>query len=227
MPAPRTATRDKPRLILASASPRRLELLRQIGIEPDAVVPAEIDERAHPGEKPGEMAARLAEAKARAGGRNCSRVQSAGDKYPGAGRRYRGRVRPACPAQGRGRGRSAARSRPALGAPASGLWGRLRDRRRRPGAPPLGGYGGRLQAARRRRNRRLHRHRRMARQGGSVRHPGPAPPGSRANVNGSYSNVVGLPLFETPGAVARPRSRPGGRQRRTRNVIGGGHGTRF
>ena len=67
MPAPRTATRDKPRLILASASPRRLELLRQIGIEPDAVVPAEIDERAHPGEKPGEMAARLAEAKARAG----------------------------------------------------------------------------------------------------------------------------------------------------------------
>ena len=66
MPAPRTASRDKPRLILASASPRRLELLRQIGIEPDAVVPAEIDERARPGEKPGEMAARLAEAKARA-----------------------------------------------------------------------------------------------------------------------------------------------------------------
>ena len=66
MPAPRTATRNKPRLILASASPRRLEPLRQIGIEPDAVMPAEIDERARRGEKPGEMAARLAEAKARA-----------------------------------------------------------------------------------------------------------------------------------------------------------------
>ena len=66
MPAPRTASRDKPRLILASASPRRLELLRQIGIEPDAVVPAEIDERVRRGEKPGELAARLAEAKARA-----------------------------------------------------------------------------------------------------------------------------------------------------------------
>ena len=66
MPAPRTTSRDKPHLILASASPRRLELLRQIGIEPDAVNSAGIDERAHRGEKPGEMAARLAEAKARA-----------------------------------------------------------------------------------------------------------------------------------------------------------------
>ncbi|HVG81320.1 MAG TPA: Maf family protein, partial [Methylomirabilota bacterium] len=34
---------QRPRLVLASASPRRLELLRQIGIEPDAVDPAEID----------------------------------------------------------------------------------------------------------------------------------------------------------------------------------------
>ena len=61
MPAPRTTTRDMPRLILASASPRRLELLRQIGIEPDTVMPAEVDERVRQGEKPGEMAERLAD----------------------------------------------------------------------------------------------------------------------------------------------------------------------
>ena len=54
------------RLILASASPRRLELLRQIGIEPAAVAPAAIEERALPRELPRAHALRLAEAKARA-----------------------------------------------------------------------------------------------------------------------------------------------------------------
>ncbi len=56
--------RAGPRLILASASPRRLELLRQIGIEPAAVVPAAIEERALPREPPRAYAMRLAEAKA-------------------------------------------------------------------------------------------------------------------------------------------------------------------
>ncbi len=55
-----------PRLILASASPRRLELLRQIGIEPAAIVPAAIEERVLPREPPRAYAIRLAEAKARA-----------------------------------------------------------------------------------------------------------------------------------------------------------------
>jgi len=36
-------------LVLASASPRRLELLRQIGIAPDEVDPADIDETPLPG----------------------------------------------------------------------------------------------------------------------------------------------------------------------------------
>ncbi len=54
-----------PLLVLASASPRRLDLLAQIGIAPDRVVPAEIDERALPGELPRDVARRLAEAKAR------------------------------------------------------------------------------------------------------------------------------------------------------------------
>ena len=58
--------RAGPRLILASASPRRLELLRQIGIEPAAIVPAAIEERVLPREPPRAYAMRLAEAKARA-----------------------------------------------------------------------------------------------------------------------------------------------------------------
>jgi septum formation protein len=54
------------KLILASASPRRLDLLRQIGIEPDLVDPAEIDETPRKAEPPGKHAARLALEKAKA-----------------------------------------------------------------------------------------------------------------------------------------------------------------
>jgi nucleoside triphosphate pyrophosphatase len=53
-------------LVLASASPRRLDLLRQIGIVPDRVDPADIDETPEPGELPAAHVVRLAEAKARA-----------------------------------------------------------------------------------------------------------------------------------------------------------------
>lgn len=56
----------RPRLVLASASPRRLALLKQIGIEPDAVAPAEIDETPLKGEAPRFLAARLARLKAAA-----------------------------------------------------------------------------------------------------------------------------------------------------------------
>jgi septum formation protein len=55
-----------PPLILASASPRRLDLLRQLGIEPDEVDPADIDETPQKGELPAGHVMRLAEAKARA-----------------------------------------------------------------------------------------------------------------------------------------------------------------
>jgi septum formation protein len=51
------------RLVLASASPRRAELLRAAGI-PFEVFPVEIDERFHPGEKPEHAVARLAQMKA-------------------------------------------------------------------------------------------------------------------------------------------------------------------
>src|SRR5437899_11161728 len=55
-----------PVLVLASASPRRLELLRQIGIVPDKVDPADLDETPAKGELPAGLVMRLAEAKARA-----------------------------------------------------------------------------------------------------------------------------------------------------------------
>src|SRR5881392_620424 len=54
-----------PILVLASASPRRLDLLRQIGIVPDHVEPADIDETPRRGELPAGHVVRLAEAKAR------------------------------------------------------------------------------------------------------------------------------------------------------------------
>jgi septum formation protein len=54
------------RLILASASPRRLDLLARIGVVPDAVVPAEIDETPRAGEMPARYARRMAAAKAAA-----------------------------------------------------------------------------------------------------------------------------------------------------------------
>lgn len=54
-----------PRLVLASASPRRLDLLARLGIVPDAVVPADIDETEAPGELPRDLALRLATQKGR------------------------------------------------------------------------------------------------------------------------------------------------------------------
>lgn len=53
-----------PKLVLASASPRRLTLLAQAGIEPDALRPASIDETAKRAEMPRSLATRLARSKA-------------------------------------------------------------------------------------------------------------------------------------------------------------------
>ena len=52
------------RLVLASASPRRLELLARIGVVPDAIIPAEIDETAAKAELPLPYARRMAAQKA-------------------------------------------------------------------------------------------------------------------------------------------------------------------
>jgi len=54
----------KPKLILASASPRRLDLLKQVRIVPDSIDAADIDETAKRGERPDRLAQRLGREKA-------------------------------------------------------------------------------------------------------------------------------------------------------------------
>ncbi|PCJ90167.1 MAG: septum formation protein Maf [Hyphomicrobiales bacterium] len=58
------AAKGSPKLILASASPRRLALLQQIGIEPDSLQPVDLDETPRRRESPRALAARLARSKA-------------------------------------------------------------------------------------------------------------------------------------------------------------------
>lgn len=57
---------DRPKLVLASASPRRLALLQQIGIEPDYLHPTDVDETPLKAELPRQLATRLAKLKAEA-----------------------------------------------------------------------------------------------------------------------------------------------------------------
>jgi septum formation protein len=63
-PAPAAPSRGL--FVLASSSPRRRDLLAQIGLVPDVIVPAEIDETPLPRELPAPMARRLARVKAEA-----------------------------------------------------------------------------------------------------------------------------------------------------------------
>jgi septum formation protein len=74
------------RLILASASPRRLDLLARIGVTPDQVRPAEIDETPLKGELPIPYAKRIAAAKAAAIAERGALVLAA-DTVVAAGRR--------------------------------------------------------------------------------------------------------------------------------------------
>src|SRR5438445_11925382 len=56
----------RPKLVLASGSPRRVALINQAGVEPDALRPADLDETPKRGELPRACANRLARAKAEA-----------------------------------------------------------------------------------------------------------------------------------------------------------------
>ena len=58
-----TDSSDALRLILASQSPRRADILRQLGLEPE-VLPADVDESLLQQERPAEYVERLARAKA-------------------------------------------------------------------------------------------------------------------------------------------------------------------
>ena len=84
----------RPALVLASASPRRLALLAQAGIEPDALLPADIDETPERAELPRRLALRLASQKLtaadtrrRAAGAHDGAYLLAADTVVGVGRR--------------------------------------------------------------------------------------------------------------------------------------------
>lgn len=75
-----------PSLILASASPRRRELLARLSIEPAAIAPADIDETPARGELPRDYAERMAREKAQAAASPDGHVL-AGDTVVAVGRR--------------------------------------------------------------------------------------------------------------------------------------------
>lgn len=78
-----------PDLVLASASPRRIELLAQVGITPDHIDPADIDETPLKGETPPRLAARLAITKAQVvAARRPEAVVIAADTVVAVGRRF-------------------------------------------------------------------------------------------------------------------------------------------
>lgn len=62
--APKRGDRPRPQLVLASGSPRRLQLLDQIGYQPDHISPADIDETPLKKERPSSYAERMAREKA-------------------------------------------------------------------------------------------------------------------------------------------------------------------
>jgi septum formation protein len=177
------------RLILASASPRRLDLLARIGVVPDAVVPAHVDESVPRGELPRDHALRLATEKAEAvAADEPEALVLAADTVVAVGRRILPKVEDeltlrACMKLLSGR-RHRVLTGVALAVPGSGIRGRLVETmiamkrlseeeisfyashgewRGKAGGYALQGYGEVY-----------------------VRH-----------IAGSYSNVVGLPLAET------------------------------
>lgn len=183
-----------PPLVLASASPRRLDLLRQIGVVPDAVVPAHIDEAPARRELPRDLAGRLAREKAASvAAAHPTAVVLAADTVVAAGRRIL--PKPA--------GESEARACLSL----------LSGRRHR----VYGGVALRLPDGSERSRVVLTRvaFKRLSEPeiaaylaAGEWRDKagGYAIQGLAARfvpwINGSYSNVVGLPLFETAALLA-------------------------
>ena len=84
----RVSASGDPEFILASASPRRRELLARLGIQPARIIAADIDETPLPGELPGAHAIRLAAEKARAAAAMVPGAYIlAGDTVVGVGRR--------------------------------------------------------------------------------------------------------------------------------------------
>lgn len=172
--------------MLASASPRRLALLAQVGLTPDAVAPADIDETPLPGETARALALRLAETKAAAVARPGAFVLAA-DTVVSVGRRILGK--------------------PADAEEAARFLALLSGRRHRVTTGVALRVG---ETARRRRVETVVRFKRLsaaetaaylASEEWRGKAGGYAIQGLGAAfvpaINGSYSNVVGLPLVET------------------------------
>ena len=178
---------EGPRLILASASPRRRELLARLGVEPARVVHADIDETPRKTELPRDYAARMAREKALAAADPQAHVL-AGDTVVAVGRRILPKAEDEptareCLELMSGR-RHRVLSAVALLAPDGNLRGRLSEtqvRFKRLSDEEIGAYlaGGEWHG-----------------KAGGYAIQGSAE-GLIAWIGGSHSGVVGLPLFET------------------------------
>ena len=76
-----------PQLVLASTSPRRMELLAQCGITPSRIAAPDIDETPRKGERPRDYALRMAHEKALAVPLSAGEIALSGDTVVAAGRR--------------------------------------------------------------------------------------------------------------------------------------------
>ena len=186
------SVRTIPSLVLASASPRRLDLLRQVGIEPVAIDPAHIDETPAPRELPRAYALRMAQAKlAAVACRHPGAVVLAADSVVVCGRR----ILPKAETEGEARaclGLLSGRRHRVLGGVAVGADGAVRARLvetvvrfKRLESPEIDDY--------------------IASDEWRGKAGGYAIQGRAARfvsfLSGSYSNVVGLPLYETLGLL--------------------------
>ena len=178
-----------PPLVLASASPRRLDLLRQVGLEPATIDPADIDETPRTGELPRAYALRMAMAKlAVVKERHPGALVLAADSVVVCGRRILPKTEEQAEARDCLARLSGRRHRVLGGVAVAGPDGRVRTRLvetivrfKRLDAAEIDSYlaSGEWQG-----------------KAGGYAIQGRAA-AFVAFLSGSYSNVVGLPLFET------------------------------
>ena len=175
-------------LVLASASPRRLDLLRQIGLEPDVIDPANADETPRPRESPRGYALRMAEAKVAAVmPRHPEAVVLAADSVVAVGRR----ILPKAETEAEARDclvLLSGRRHKVLGGVAVSCAGKVRTR--------LVETVVRFKRLEKSEIEAYVRSREWQGKAGAYAIQGRAA-SFVAFISGSYSNVVGLPLFET------------------------------
>ena len=185
----RSSSSQSPRLILASSSPRRLALLKQVCLVPDLTIPADIDETPQRSEQPQKLAQRLAIEKARAVNELYPEdIVLAADTVVGCGRRILAQVRDKNEARQHLELLSGRRHRVFSGVCVQDSHGKVKSRLvttivtfKRLSREDIDSYVaseewiGKAGA--------------YAIQGRAASHV--------RRINGSYTNVVGLPLFET------------------------------